>query len=226
MRQLILVVGILTASDPATRALLDSGHYKQARAILEPRVKANPNDAEAAALLARVRLEFGDFDGAVQLAETATKLDGGNAAYHHILAEAVGRSAQRASIFKQLGMAKRYRAEEDTALRLDPKSIDAREGLLPYYLNAPSIAGGDRKKADQMADEIASIVSRAEDAESRSGEAGRETVDRARSEARCRYTGLAIVHAFGHHGAELDEAVRLKPDLDDAKKDLKRLRTS
>ncbi|HZR26265.1 MAG TPA: tetratricopeptide repeat protein [Vicinamibacterales bacterium] len=256
MRKLILLVGLLATPDPTTRALIDSGHYKQARAILEPRVKANPNDAESAALLARVRLEFGDFDGAVQLAETATKLDASNAGYHAILAEAVGRSAQHASMFKQIGMARRYRAEEETALTLDAKNVDAREGLLEYYLNAPSIAGGDRKKADQMAEDIARIDAAAGylakatilvetkttgDLESLYKQAiaaattpltkyratvqlmnvhlapKTQNLSAAEQDARALialdpkrvagYTGLAIVHAYGNHGAAIDAAL-------------------
>jgi len=148
---------LAAAPDVATRALIDSGHCKQARALLEPRVKRDPADAEAAALLARVRIEFQDFDAAVPLAETATKLDGGNADYHAILAEAVGRAAEHASVFKQLGMARRFRQEEELAISLNPKNIDAREGLIEYYLNAPAIAGGDRKKADQVAEDIARL---------------------------------------------------------------------
>jgi tetratricopeptide (TPR) repeat protein len=120
-------------------------------------VAASPQDAEAAALLARVRLEYGEFDAALSLAETATKLDPANGGYHAILAEAVGRVAQHASVFKQIGMAKRFRQEAEAAIRLDSKNVDAREGLMEYYLNAPSIVGGDRKKADAMAEEIAKV---------------------------------------------------------------------
>jgi tetratricopeptide (TPR) repeat protein len=151
------VVLWLSTLDPATRALVDSGHYKQARKILEPRVAASPQDADAAALLARVRLEFNEFDGALALAEIAVRLEPNVGEYHAILAEAVGRVAQHASLFKQLGMAKRFRQEAETAIRLDAKNIDAREGLLEYYLNAPSIVGGDRKKADAIAEEIGRV---------------------------------------------------------------------
>jgi tetratricopeptide (TPR) repeat protein len=151
------VVLWLAASDPATRALVESGHYKQARKILEARVAASPQDAEAAALLARVRLELNELDAALPLAETAVKLEPNTAGFHSLLAEAVGRIAQRASVFKQIGLAKRFRQEAETAIRLDPKNIDGRELMLAFYLNAPSMFGGDKKKADAMAEEIGRV---------------------------------------------------------------------
>jgi hypothetical protein len=59
-RLLPLLLGLCAASaageEGDLRPLLEAGHWKQARAVLEPRVKANPADAEAAALLSRVRV--------------------------------------------------------------------------------------------------------------------------------------------------------------------------
>ena len=49
-------------ADSGTRSLIEAGHWKQARAMLEPRVRANPSDAEAAALLSQVRSADGDLD--------------------------------------------------------------------------------------------------------------------------------------------------------------------
>jgi len=144
-------------ADPATRRLIEAGHWKQARTILEPRVRANPSDAEAAALLSQVRSAYGDLDGALALAEAAVKLEPKVADYHEQLAEVVGTMAQRASVFKQPGLARRFRQEAEAAMALDPKQIDARIGMLEYYIQAPRIVGGDRKKADAMAEEIARI---------------------------------------------------------------------
>jgi tetratricopeptide (TPR) repeat protein len=40
------------------------------------------------------------------------------------------------------------------AVELDPANVEARVSLAGYYLNAPSIAGGSKKKARQQAEEI------------------------------------------------------------------------
>jgi tetratricopeptide (TPR) repeat protein len=153
----LLAVPAHAAPDAATRRLLDAGHWKQARAILEPRVKANPSDAEAAALLSRVRQAFGSLDAALPLAETAVTLEPNVADYHWRLAEVVGQMAQRASVFKQIGLGRRFRQEAETAMKLDARHLDSRAGMISFYIQAPGIVGGDRKKADQLAEEIARI---------------------------------------------------------------------
>ena len=157
----LLAIGLsaasLTAGDTDPRSLVEGGHWKQARVLLEPRVKANPSDAEAAALLSSVRAAYGDSDGALQLAERAVKLQPGIAAYHWQLAEIVGDEAEKASVFRQLGLARRFRQEAEAAISLDSQYIDARLGMISFFIKAPGILGGDRKKADAMAEEIARI---------------------------------------------------------------------
>src|SRR4051812_23494743 len=119
-------------------------HWKRLKAQIEPRAAANPNDAEAQWLLSRVRLAYHDADAALAPAEKAVALDGGNVEYRWQLAQVVGEQAQSASVFKQLGLAKRYRREVDAALAIDPKYPDALIGLMEFYNRAPGIAGGDK----------------------------------------------------------------------------------
>ena len=142
------------AGDPSPEALAEAGHYKRLRAIVEPRVKANPSDAEANYLLSRVKLAFVETDAALALAEKAVALDATKARYHLQLARVCGRMAQRAGMFKGMSLARRFRRETETALALDPKYIDARSALMEFYWEAPGIAGGDKKKAHQLADEV------------------------------------------------------------------------
>src|SRR5262249_24739800 len=110
-----------------------------------------------AALLARVKQTYGDLDAALPLAESAVRLDPKNADYHWTLAWIVGQQAQKASIFRQLGLAKRFRHEAEAAIALDPKHIDARLGLISFYVQAPGIAGGDKTKAEQVAADVAKV---------------------------------------------------------------------
>ena len=88
--------------DPASpEGLLEAGHWKQLRAVVEPRLRANPNDARAALLLSRVKLVGGDLDGALPLAEKAVALEPNNAEYHYQIGAIYGRKAQTAGFFSR-----------------------------------------------------------------------------------------------------------------------------
>lgn len=149
--------GSAIAAEADVRSLTEAGHWKQVRAVLEPTVKADPEDAGAAAQLSRVRVAFGDLEGAIALAETAVRLNGSVAEYHWLLARACGEQARHAGLVRQFGLAKRFRQEAEKAIALDPKHIQSRLYLISYYAGAPSVAGGDRKMAERIADEVASI---------------------------------------------------------------------
>lgn len=145
------------SADSAPESLLQAGHLKRLRAWAEPQVAANPNNAPAAYYLASARQELGDLDGALPLAEKALSLDPNDARYHLLVANICIAQAQKAGLFKGLGLARRFRDEATKAASLDPNSIDAREALMEYYFEAPGIAGGDKKKAWALADEIGNI---------------------------------------------------------------------
>src|SRR5687768_5438314 len=86
--------------------------------------------------------------------EKAVKLEDGNAVYHFWLGRAVGDQAQDANPLRQPGLARRTKAEFERAAALAPDYIEAREGLLEYYLAAPGILGGSKDKARAEAAEI------------------------------------------------------------------------
>ena len=158
----LLILGVvLTATawsaDSSPEGLLQAGHIKRLRAWAEPRVAANPNDARASYYLASAKEELGDLDRALPLAEKALSLDASNASYHLLVANICIEQGQKAGVFKGLGLARRFRDEASKAASLDPKDIDAREALMEYYFEAPGIAGGDKKRAWALADEIGKI---------------------------------------------------------------------
>jgi hypothetical protein len=137
--------------------LIEAGHWKQARAIVEPWIRAKPNDPLANFLLSQIRNAFGDRQSPLPLAEKAVQLDGGTAKYHRQLAEVLGVTAQYSGMLRQLFLARRFKKEIDTALALDPKDLQALGDLMEFYLLAPGIAGGDREQARAVADRIARI---------------------------------------------------------------------
>jgi len=137
--------------------LIAAGHWKQARTLVEARIREAPDDALANFLLSQVRNAFGDRESPLSLAEKAVALDGNTAKYHRQVAEVIGVMAQHAGLFQQLGLARRFRKEIDTAVALDPRDLQALRDLMEFYLLAPGIAGGDSHKAETVAERIAGI---------------------------------------------------------------------
>ena len=95
-----------------------------------------------------------DPDRASELLEKAVAQSPNNAEAHYLLGEAYGMQAQRANMFSKAGLAKKTQAEFERAVQLDPNMLDARMGLMQYYMMAPGFMGGDEDKAQQQVDEI------------------------------------------------------------------------
>ena len=153
----VCVLGLPAAAESPGADLAEHGHWKRLKALVEPRAAANPNDAEAQWLLSLVRMAFHDVDGALAPAEKAAALDPNNAEYRWQVAQVVGEQAASAGIFKQLGLAKRFKREAEGALALRPSFTDAMIGLIEFYDRAPGIAGGDKNKAAAMLDQVSAV---------------------------------------------------------------------
>ena len=69
---------------PRKRAeeLIEAGHWKRARTLVEARMREAPDDPLAIYLTSQIRFAFGDADAPLGLAEKALALDGGAARYH------------------------------------------------------------------------------------------------------------------------------------------------
>ena len=149
------------ASPTLPEKLIEAGHWKRARVLVEARLKQDPQDALANFLLSQIRAAFGDRNSPLPLAEKAEALDPATARYHRQVAEVLGVAAQHANVFQQLLLARRFRKEIDAALALDPHDIQALRDLIEFYLLAPAVAGGDGRKAETTAARIAAIDSAA-----------------------------------------------------------------
>jgi tetratricopeptide (TPR) repeat protein len=156
---LLTVLGAARAStaDPPgadAEALIQAGHWKRARAILEPQVKAHPQDPKTTYLLAQVKMAFKDFDGALPLAQHAVELDGGDSNYHLKLGQVYGQMAARAGIFAAGPLAVKFRKEVEIALELDPKNLEALDSMMQFKFQAPALLGGDKDQARALAEEM------------------------------------------------------------------------
>ena len=144
------------AQTPAEKLILE-GHWKRARAIVEPRYRAAPDDPLANFLLSQIRNAFGDRESPPKLAERAVALAPHVAKYHRQMAEVVGVMAQQANMIHQLFLARRFKHEIDAALMLDGGDLQALRDLMEFYLLAPGVAGGDQEKARATAGRIAAL---------------------------------------------------------------------
>ncbi len=152
-----LLATAVFANNGAPEPLMANGHWKRVRSIAQNRYSANPNDPYALYLLARVKFEYDDLDGAEALIEKAVKLEPQNAEYRFWLSAVYGRKAESANIFSKWSLAGKFKEQAEKAIQLDPKHIEARHALIQFHLQAPAIAGGDKKKAYELAEEVLRI---------------------------------------------------------------------
>ena len=148
---------VFAAEPPPVATLVEHGHYKQAQSILEKSLSTNPKDAQALALMAKVKLAFFESDAAAQLAKQAIDIDPRNVDAHITFADAVSRKADDAGMFEKMRLARQLKGELELALSIDSKNLDALEGLMSFYLEAPGIAGGSTSKAKELADKIMAL---------------------------------------------------------------------
>lgn len=134
-------------------------HARRFRALLPLLVllAAAAHGAVAGAPAIRAALARGDVDAAIAAGEAAVAANPADAPSWSLLGAAYGRKAQSASVFAQLGLARKCKAAFERAVELAPGNLDARSDLVDYYVEAPGIAGGSMAKAKEQAREIAKL---------------------------------------------------------------------
>lgn len=136
---------------------LQAGKADEAISLLDAALKANANDAEANNLLCRVDFTLQQFDQASAFCEKAVQLRPQDSDYHLWFGRALGERADRASFMSAFSLAKRTRAELETAVHLDPHNGDALSDLGEFYKDAPGVIGGGLDKAETVAKQLDSI---------------------------------------------------------------------
>jgi tetratricopeptide (TPR) repeat protein len=104
--------------------------------------------------LGRIAFDEKKYDEAEDFFETAIDANDKVADYHTWYGNTLGTIAADANLFKQASLGPKMKSAWEKAVQLDPKTVDARESLIQYYLQAPAIAGGSVDKAIEMANEI------------------------------------------------------------------------
>ena len=124
--------------------------------LSSPYASAAAPDSDPVATI-RGAIQRGDKDAAIAAGEAATASPNASAEVWHWLGIAYCDKALTASLLSRLGLAHKCQAAYEKAVALDPKNVDARNDLAEFYIEAPSIAGGDTAKARAQATEIAKL---------------------------------------------------------------------
>ena len=145
-----------TGANPQWDAMMEAGHWKRLRQLTDEKLKANPNDPQARLWMSKIKSSFNDHFGALAEAERAVALDQNNPGAHAQLAEASAYLADRTGGLSALSHVRRMRKSLDASLALNPRNLDALLVQMMFSWKAPGIAGGDKKKAFRIADQLVS----------------------------------------------------------------------
>ena len=135
-------------------SLFEQGLLGEAQASFERLQLTDPQRADTYYYLGLIQQSRGEYMQAADFFEEAVSRDVQRSKYYQGLGEAYGSAAQNVSFLKQMRLAGKIRDAFERAVELDGDNIEARSGLITYYLNAPSIAGGGDDKAMEQAREI------------------------------------------------------------------------
>jgi tetratricopeptide (TPR) repeat protein len=152
----LAVPSVMLAEESLDRgiALFEAGELPAAQGVFEGVLETNGEDHAALYYLGRIALAEEDNDGAIDRLRDAVKLNDDDSMYRTWLGRAYLAKMQTVSFFERGVLAGRALENLKKAVELDPSNVEARISLGGYYLNAPSIAGGSKKKAREQAQEV------------------------------------------------------------------------
>lgn len=142
---------------PAFAAALElfrAKRYPDARTAFQVLTLDEPNNPRVRYYLGRIATKRNDPDDAILQFEKAVELDPQNSGYFAELGGAYGTAAAKAVLLTQMSLAKKCREALEHAVALDPANLDARQGLVDYYRQAPGFLGGGVLKAYTQAEAI------------------------------------------------------------------------
>ncbi len=153
------VSGAAKAADPLELGIrsYEAGDFKTARSHLEKVVAEEKDNARATYYLGRIALELGELDDAIEKLERAVTLDDSTSEYHLRLGVAYSRKIQSVDLLTKAQIAPKMKLEFEKAVEIAPESIEARNALGQYYLNAPPMAGGSAEKAMEQGEAIKAL---------------------------------------------------------------------
>ncbi|MET3116516.1 tetratricopeptide (TPR) repeat protein [Undibacterium sp. GrIS 1.8] len=140
--------------------LFKAKKYDEVARVANAKLSVEPNNADALIAKAKLILIEGKesrLDEAAKLAEQCINANPSNSDCQESLGEVLGTKAMRGGIMSAIGYASKIRDAFQKAVELNPQNIEARSSLMEYYMQAPSIAGGGKGKAEKLITETVKI---------------------------------------------------------------------
>ena len=141
-------------------AFFKAKKYDEVARVANAKLSIDPNNADALIAKAKLILIEGKesrLDEAAKLSEQCINANPSNSDCQESLGEVLGTKAVRGGIMSAIGYASKIRDAFQKAVELNPQNIQARSSLMEYYLQAPSIAGGGKGKAEKLIAETLKI---------------------------------------------------------------------
>jgi len=154
---MLVVVTSAQANSDAAQLAFQAGDYSQATSLFEKQLDQNENNAVAHLYLAKIAVKNEELDLAEEHILAADELIEDNtdkaldkntqAETFHWLGTIMEMQAEKASIFSMSGYAKKSLKGYLKSVELLPEKLEYRQGLINFYLGAPSLLGGDIDEA-------------------------------------------------------------------------------
>ena len=145
------------SSSVSVENLMKAGHWKRARQLVEARLNANPRDAFALYLSSKVYASFGNLEKALDQAQKAVAMESRNPDFLSQAAEVHVRMADHVSVVKQVIYVRQFKKEVEAALAINPRHVDTLLVEIMFLARAPLLAGGDKKRANVLAQQLTQI---------------------------------------------------------------------
>ena len=134
--------------------LIDGDHWKRARVLAQSQLSQNPKDPAALTFMSIIEESFNRWDTAKSYAEQAVAADSTYADAHAQLARVNAELAETAAVWKQVNFVRIMKRELDACYKLDPVNLDALLTDMMFTFKAPTIVGGSRSRAHELAKKI------------------------------------------------------------------------
>jgi tetratricopeptide (TPR) repeat protein len=134
--------------------LFHAKKFDEAQTAFKEVLKSKPSDVKSIEYLGDIASHNKNWKEAVEYYKILKELKPNEANYFFKYGGALGMRASEVNKFKALGMADEVKESFEKAIKLNPKHILARWGLVEYYLNLPGIFGGSESKAILYSNEL------------------------------------------------------------------------